>query len=127
MSVTVNFRNDTSFFVKINGIEGVIVPNSELEDKTVQWNSSENKTIDFYNDENCVGTPICQSSLNFVTNDGIFVNRGNFQDTQLLKMQADIPETPYLLVQTENDGGGKIIEWSEITPETEINLSFWNL
>lgn len=127
MSATVNFRNDTSFFVKINGIEGVISPNSEIEDKTIQWTSSENKTIDFYNDENCVGSPICQSSLSFVTNDGIYVNRGNFQDTQLLKMQADVSETSHMILQTENDGGGKLLEWTEIVPETVINLSFWNL
>ena len=45
MSVTVNLRNDTSsFFLKVNGIDEVIVPNSEIESKTIQWVSTDNKT-----------------------------------------------------------------------------------
>ena len=45
MSVTVNLINNTTLFMKVDGIEEVIVPNSEIEDKTHQWISTENKSI----------------------------------------------------------------------------------
>jgi hypothetical protein len=127
MSVTVNLRNNTTFFIKVNGIDEVIVPNSEIEDKTIQWISTENKTIQIFDNEEANNTPICQGSLNFVTNDGIFVDRGNFTGAQFVKMQADITGTVNVILQEENGTGGKLLEWSEIDPETTVNLSFWNL
>lgn len=127
MSVTVNLRNDTSFFIKVDGIEEVIVPNSELEDKTHQWVSTDNKSIKIFNNEACSGAPICQGTLNFVNNDGIFVDRGNFTGEQLVKFQADISGTSISIVQIDNDGLQKLLEWSEIDSDTVVNLSFWNL
>lgn len=123
MSVTVNLRNNTTFFIKVNGIEEVIVPNTEIEDKTIQWISTENKTIQIFNDEQCSGQPICASSLNFVTNDGIFVDRGS---TNQVKMQADVTGVARSVVHDETNELEKLLEWSEIVPETTVNLSFWN-
>ena len=48
MNLTVNFRNNTTRFIKINGIDTVIKPNDEIEDITYQWFTSENKTIDLF-------------------------------------------------------------------------------
>jgi len=127
MSVIVNLRNDSSLFIKVNGIEGVIVPNSEIEDKTIQWVSVDNKTIQIFDNEACNGVPVCEGSLNFVTNDGIFVDRGDFTGTQLIKMQADVKGNPNHILQTENGTGGKLLEWSDIDSETEVNLTFWNI
>jgi hypothetical protein len=126
MSVTVNLRNNTTFFIKVNGIDEVIVPNSEIEDKTIQWISTENKNIQIFDSEE-VNNLICQGSLNFVSNDGIFVDRGDINGTQLVKMQADITGAGNVILQEENGTGGKLLEWSEIDPETTVNLSFWNL
>jgi hypothetical protein len=126
MSVTVNLRNNTTFFIKVNGIDEVIVPNSEIEDKTIQWISTENKNIQIFDSEE-VNNLICQGSLNFVTNDGIFVDRGDINGAQLVKMQADITGAGNVILQEENGTGGKLLEWSEIDPETTVNLSFWNL
>jgi hypothetical protein len=127
MSVTVNLRNDTSLFIKVNGIDEVIVPNSEVEDKTIQWISIENKTIQIFDNEACNGAPVCQGSLNFVTNDGIFVDRGDFSGAQLVKMQADVLGKTEVILQIENGGGGKLLEWAEITSDTVLNLTFWNI
>lgn len=127
MSVTVNLRNDTSLFIKVNGIDGVIVPNTVEEDKTIQWISTENKTIQFFNNEEANGTPVCEGSLTFVNNDGIFVKRGDFLGAQLVKMQADINGNTNVLEQSENGGAVKILEWGEIDQDTVVNLSFWNI
>lgn len=127
MSVTVNLRNNTTFFMKVDGIEEVIVPNSEIEDKTHQWISTENKSIKIFDNEECNGQPICQGNLNFVENDGIFVDRGNFVGAQLVKMQADITGASEYLIHIENVGIQKLLDWSEIDTETTVNLSYWNL
>lgn len=127
MSVTVNLRNDTSLFIKVNGIDGVIVPNTVEEDKTIQWISTENKTIQFFNNEEANGTPVCEGSLTFVNNDGIFVKRGDFLGAQLVKMQADINGNTNVLEQSENGDAVKILEWGEIDQDTVVNLSFWNI
>jgi hypothetical protein len=42
-------------------------------------------------------------------------------------MQADITGAGNVILQEENGTGGKLLEWSEIDPETTVNLSFWNL
>jgi len=127
MSVTTNLRNNTTFFIKVNGIEEVIVPNTEIEDKTIQWVSTENKTIQIFNNEECTGQPICTSSLNFVNNDGIFVNRGEFSGAPLVKMQADITGVASNIIHEESNELEKLFEWSEINSDTTVNLSFWNI
>jgi hypothetical protein len=127
MSVTVNLRNNTTFFIKVNGIEEVIVPNTEIEDKTIQWVSTENKTIQIFNDEQCSGQPICTGSLNFVTNDGIFVDRGSFDGAPSVKMQADVTGFAGNIIHEESNELEKLLEWSEIDPDTTVNLSFWNI
>lgn len=127
MSVVVNLRNDSSLFIKVNGIDGVIVPNSEIEDKTIQWVSTDNKTIQIFDNETCDGTPVCESTLNFVVNDGIYVDRGDFTNLQLIKMKADVTGNPNYILQSENGTGGKILEWSEIDSETTLNLSFLDI
>ena len=127
MSVIVNLRNNTTFFMKVNGIEETIVPNSELEDKTHQWISTDNKNIQIFDNETCSGEPICTGNLIFNTGDGIYVDRGNFSGAQLVKMQADITEKAENIIQVENTGSQKLHDWAEITPETTVNLSYWNL
>lgn len=127
MSVTVNLRNNTTFFMRVNGIEEIIVPNSEIEDKTHQWVSTDNKTIQIFDNESCSGMPICEGNLSFITNDGIYVDRGNFSGAQLVKMQADITEKAENIIQVENAGSQKLHDWADVTPETIVNLSFWNL
>ena len=127
MSVTVNLRNNTTFFIKVNGIEEVIVPNTEIEDKTIQWVSTENKNIQIFNNEECTGQPICTGSLNFVSNDGIFVDRGSFNGTPLVKMQADVTGVSENITHEESNQLEKLLEWSEIDPDTTLNLSFWNI
>jgi hypothetical protein len=127
MSVTVNLRNNTTFFIKVNGIEEVIVPNTEIEDKTIQWVSTENKAIQIFNDEQCSGQPICTGSLNFVTNDGIFVDRGSFDGAPSVKMQADVTGVAGNIIHEQSNQLEKLLEWSEIDPDTTLNLSFWNI
>lgn len=124
MAVTVNLRNNTDFFVKVTGIEEVISPNTPLEDKTIQWVSQENKQISFFTTQDCSGAPTIVGSISFVTNDGIFVDRGNITGAQSIKLMADITGTPISISQLENNGATKLLEWSQIDQDTVVNLSF---
>lgn len=124
MAVTVNLRNNTDFFIKVTGIEEVIAPNTPIEDKTIQWVSQDNKQISFFPTVECSGVPSIDGSISFVTNDGIFVDRGNISGVQSVKLSADITGTAHSVTQTENNGGGKLLGWELIDEDTVVNLSF---
>lgn len=124
MAVTVNFRNNTDFFAKISGIEEVITPNSQIEDKTIQWVSNENKQFSFFGTEDCGGAPLFVGTLSFVSNDGIFLDRGTISGPQTVKLYADKTDTAHQFEQTENGGGGKFLDWSLVDDETVLNLNF---
>jgi len=124
MSVTVNLRNNTDLFIKVDEIDGVIVPNTEVEDKTIQWVSSQNKTIRLFPSVECNTEPSFIGSLTFVENVGIFVERGSFTSGSNVELDADITNTSNRIVQSTDEGGGKILDWSSITSETELNLSY---
>jgi len=124
MAVTVNLRNNTDLFIKVDGIDEVIVPNNEVEDKTVQWVSSENKTIRLFSTVECNTEPNFIGSLTFVENVGIFVERGFFTSGSNIELDADVTDTSNRIVQSTDEGGGKLLDWSSITSETELNLSY---
>lgn len=124
MPVTVNLRNNTDLFIKVDGIDEVIVPNTELEDKTIQWVSSENKTIKLFPTVECNTQPNLSGSISFVQNDGIFIERGSLNNGSNVELEADVSELPIKIIQTTNEGGGKLLEWSLITSETVINLTY---
>lgn len=126
MPVTVNLRNDSSSFIKISGIDEVIVPNSEIEDKTIQWVSNDNKIISVFSNEACDGTAICVGSLTFLPNDGIIVERGEISGVQSIKLESDVTNKFNRISQVDNESGGKLIEWSDVNDETVINLTFLN-
>lgn len=124
MAATVNLRNNSSFFIKVNGISEVIVPNSNVEDKTIQWVSNETKQISVFNTIDCVAPAICEGSLTFQTNVGIFVERGPITGTQSVKLQSDITSTTVSMIQNDNDSGGKLVDWADFDETKAINLSF---
>ena len=58
MAHTFNFRNNTDLYAKIAGVfeDKVITPNSEIEDKTIQWiesSSTGSKQIQLFSTEDC--------------------------------------------------------------------------
>jgi len=126
MNLTVNFRNNTRFFIKINGIDKVIVPNDEIEDITYQWFTSENKTIEVFSTVECLEPKLCSGTLTFVENSGCFFDRGNLGDSQIIKTQVDITLTPNILLQDSDNGGGKLCEWDALNENTDINVSYFN-
>lgn len=124
MAVTVNLRNNTDLFIKVDGIEEVIVPNSEIEDKTIQWVSNENKSIRLFPTIECNTQPNISGSISFVENDGIFVERGILSTGSNVELDADITDSSFRIVQNTDDGGGKLLDWSLINPQTEVNLAY---
>ena len=132
---TINLRNNTDFFVKVDNISGIvntpplaldvmIAPNSTTEDKTIQWESSENKQIHFYTNEMGDGGSICDASLIFKSDDGVYVNRGVQTSGNTIKLDADVSMTSNR-VTLETDGPDeKLLDWSLFNDSTVINLSF---
>ena len=86
--------------------------------------SQENKQISFFPTQDCSGSPVILGSISFVTNDGIFVDRGDITGVQSIKLLADISGAPIHITQTENQGATKLLEWSQIDQDTVVNLSF---
>ena len=127
MAMTINLRNNSTFFIKVNGIDEVIVPNTPLQDKTIQWISNDTKQISVFSTSACTAPAICQGSLTFQTNVGIFVERGPITGTQSIKLQSDITSSNISMTQVDNDSGGKLIDWSDIDETKAINLSFFNI
>ncbi len=125
MALKVNLRNNTNLFIKVEGFDDVIVPNTPLDDRTFSWESDSNKNISFFNNEECTSLSFT-GSLTIVSNDGIFVDRGN-QSSDTIKLDADISSTALRVIQESNGTGGKLIEFNEITPDTTVNLSYFNL
>jgi hypothetical protein len=131
----INLRNNTDFFVKVDGISGIvntpeladqtmIAPNSTIEDKTIEWTGTDNKQIHFYTNERGDGGSICDSSLMFNVNDGVYVNRGVQTSGNIIKLDADIFETA-LRVSLETDGPDeKLLDWELLNDSTVINISF---
>jgi hypothetical protein len=132
---TINLRNNTDFFVKVDGISGIvntpelanetmIAPNSTIEDKTIVWNGTDNKQIHFYTNETGDGGSICDSSLMFNMNDGVYVNRGVQTSGNTIKLDADVLYTS-IRVELETDGPNeKLLDWELLNDSTVINLSF---
>lgn len=125
MALKINLRNNTSLFIKVEGFDDVIVPNTQLDDRTFSWESDSNKTISFFINEECTNLSFT-GSISLVSNDGIFVDRGN-QVTNTIKLDADISSTALRIIQDTNGTGGKLLEFSEITPTTTVNLSYFDL
>lgn len=125
MALKVNLRNNTSLYIKVEGFEDVVVPNTPLDDRTFSWESDSNKVISFFTNEECTNLSFT-GSLSLVNNDGIYVDRGN-QTANSIKLDADISSSFLRIVQESNGTGGKLMEFSEITPDTTVNLSYFNL
>lgn len=125
MALKVNLRNNTSLFIKVEGFDDVIVPNTPLDDRTFNWESDSNKVISFFTNEECTNLSFT-GSISLVSNDGIYVDRGN-QASNTIKLDADISSTALRIIQDSNGTGGKLLEFSEITPTTSVNLSYFDL
>lgn len=125
MSLTVNLRNNTNLYIKVEGYDDVVVPNTPSDDRTFSWQSDSNKVISFYNDEQCTNLSFT-GSLSLVNADGIYVDRGN-QTADTVKLDADISSSALRVIQETNGTGGKLIDFGEITPTTTVNLSYFNL
>lgn len=125
MALKVNLRNNTSLYIKVEGFDDVLVPNTPLDDRTFSWESDSNKVISFFTNEECTNLSFT-GSLSLVNNDGIYVDRGN-QTANSIKLDADISSSFLRIVQESNGTGGKLMEFSEITPDTTVNLSYFNL
>ena len=91
------------------------------------WFNSDNKTIDVFSTVECVEPKICSGSVTFVTGDGVYVERGDISGTQTVKVQWDITGDPEVKIQEENGPGGKLCEWSGLTTDTVINVSYFKI
>lgn len=122
MNITVNLRNNTDWWVKVDGLEETIAPNTPTDDRTYQWISNQNKAIKFFPTAECEGNPLLISTLTFQENVGIKVHRGELNGAQVVILDAD--SKGLRVVQAENGNEQLLLEWSQIDNECVVNLNF---
>ena len=122
MSVTINLRNNTDWWVKVDGLDETIAPNTPLDDRTYQWVSTENKQIKFFSSQDCDGSPIMISTLNFEENVGIKVRRGDLDGAQVVFLDAD--SKGFRVVQEGNSVEEVLLVWEQIDSECVVNLNY---
>jgi hypothetical protein len=131
----VNLRNNTNFYVKVDGVDDIvntpaltfssmIAPNSDLEDKTIQWISNDNKQIHFYTNELGDGGSVCDASIMFNSGDGVYVNRGTQISGETIKLDADVTDSPLRVILETSGPDEKLLDWELLSDSTVINLSF---
>lgn len=127
MAHTFNFRNNSDLFAKIAGVfeDQVITPNSEIEDKTIQWeetSSSGNKQIQLFPTEDCNTAPSVNATLRWDAN-GIYITKGTTPAD--IELQIDMITVsweihPVITESTEET----ILSGDELPAEPVVNISF---
>ena len=127
MAHTFNFRNNSDLFAKIAGVfeDQVITPNSEIEDKTIQWeetSSSGNKQIQLFPTEDCNTAPSVNATLRWDA-DGIYITKGTSPAD--IELQIDMHTVsweihPVITETTEET----ILSGDELPAEPVVNISF---
>lgn len=119
---TLNVRNESNKFIKLDGDSFILKPASEIEDITFELlDVSSDKTFNIYSDEACdnfVGI----FKLIFRTNDGVFLNLGNLSGNKLL---GDFDFQNNIEVSIENEE--KLLDWLVLNSSTIINLTLANV
>jgi hypothetical protein len=122
MALIVNLRNMTDLFIKVDGIDETIVPNTALDDRTIEWESDNNKQIKFFSTEDCSGSPVLVSNLVIDQTDGVKVQRGTWSGTPNIVLEASANNIT--LIQDSNGVEEKLVDWQEVTSETHVSLVF---
>jgi len=127
MAHTFNFRNNSDLFAKIAGVfeDQVITPNSEIEDKTIQWeetSSSGNKQIQLFPTEDCNTAPSVNATLRWDAN-GIYITKGTTPadiELQIDMLTVSWEIHPVITESTEET----ILSGDELPAEPVVNISF---
>ena len=126
MAHTFNFRNNTDLFAKVAGAfdDQVITPNSEIEDKTIQWEDSStsgSKQIQLFPTEDCNTAPSVNSTLRW-DNDGIYVTKGTTPTD--FELSIDMKTVSWEIHTTVSGTTEEtILSGEELPSEFEINIS----
>ena len=127
MAHTFNFRNNSDLFAKIAGVfeDQVITPNSEIEDKTIQWeetSTSGNKQIQLFPTEDCNTAPSINATLRWDV-DGIYITKGTSPAD--IELQIDMHTVSWeihpVITETSEE---TILSGDELPAEPVVNISF---
>lgn len=127
MAHTFNFRNNSDLFAKIAGVfeDQVITSNSEIEDKTIQWeetSTSGNKQIQLFPTEDCNTAPSINATLRWDTN-GIYITKGTSPAD--IELQIDMHTVSWeihpVITETVEE---TILSGDELPSEPVVNISF---
>ena len=126
MALTINFRNNSDLFAKIFGVfdDKVITPNSDIEDKTIQWdenNASGEKNISLYPTEDCNTTPSATLKVRWDGN-GFYVTKGDSPEGLVLKADTKFSDLVFSTIVTDNVEN-ELCNYESFPGEPEINLS----
>jgi hypothetical protein len=119
---TINVRNESNEFIKLDGDSYVHKPSDSIEDLTNEFlNISSDLTFNVYSDEECVNF-IDNFKIIFRIEDGVYLNLGNFT-SKVLEGDLDYKSNIELVPNEEQ----KLLDWNLLSSSSVINLRFSNV
>ncbi len=118
---TINVRNESNRFIKLQNDSFIHNPSSEIEDITVELlNVNEDKIFNVYSDEGC-GIFLGTFKILFRVNDGLYLNLSNVAGN---KLKGDFDFGPNVEVSAQ--GEEKLMDWSILNSSSVINVILAN-
>ena len=118
---TINVRNESNRFIKLQNDSFIHKPADSIEDFTVELtNVSEDKIFNVYSDEAC-GVFVGAFKVLFKTNDGVYLNLTNVPGN---KLKGDINFDSHIEVSAL--GEEKLLDWGLLNSSSIINVILAN-
>lgn len=118
---TLNVRNESNRFIKLENDSFIHKPADVVEDITVELtNVNEDKVFNVYSDEAC-GIFVGTFKVLFRANDGVYLNLSNFDGN---KLKGDINFDSHIEVSPL--GEEKLLDWGVLNSSSIINVVLAN-
>jgi hypothetical protein len=118
---TINVRNESNRFIKLQNESFIHKPADAIEDITVELTDvTSDKIFNVYSDEGC-GIFLGTFKVLFRVNDGVYLNLSNF-DGNKLKGDVNFDSNIEVYVDSEE----KLLDWVMLNASSVINVTLSN-
>lgn len=119
---TLNVRNQSNKFIKLNNDSFVHKPSGNTEDVTVEFtNVTSDKIFNVYSEEACTNF-LGIFKVIFRINDGVYLNLANINGNKL-----DADHDFGWNIEIGSNSEGKLLDWSSLNSSTVINVTLSNV
>jgi hypothetical protein len=118
---TLNLRNESNKFVKLQDDSFIHKPSGETEDVTVELTGvNSDKIFNAYSDEDC-GVFVGTFKVLFRNNDGVYLSITNLSGNKL-KGDVDFASN----IEIMDGGEEKLLDWSDLNDSKIFNVTLAN-